>query len=215
MRLVGDGNLVPRAGSSEAAPRLQRNLSVYGCGNGKRQVLLTSRISWGLGLSFRGYGHLWPFGTKAPHKASSCCFPHQLRVFKLAKSWPTLNTLIKIIGNSVGALGNLTIILAIIVFIFALVGKQLLGEAYCTKGNILPGDEPPRWHMHDFFHSFLIVFRILCGEWIENMWACMQVSEKPLCLILFLTVMVLGNLVVSTGPMGPVSWALEEPSGSP
>ncbi|XP_013001731.1 sodium channel protein type 10 subunit alpha isoform X1 [Cavia porcellus] len=119
-----------------------------------------------------------------------------LRVFKLAKSWPTLNTLIKIIGNSVGALGNLTIILAIIVFIFALVGKQLLGEAYCTKGNILPGDEPPRWHMHDFFHSFLIVFRILCGEWIENMWACMQVSEKPLCLILFLTVMVLGNLVV-------------------
>ncbi|XP_004642272.1 sodium channel protein type 10 subunit alpha [Octodon degus] len=121
-----------------------------------------------------------------------------LRVFKLAKSWPTLNTLIKIIGNSVGALGNLTIILAIIVFIFALVGKQLLGEAYSThqKKLTLPGDERPRWHMQDFFHSFLIVFRILCGEWIENMWACMEVSEKSICLILFLTVMVLGNLVV-------------------
>ncbi|XP_033624023.1 sodium channel protein type 10 subunit alpha isoform X2 [Fukomys damarensis] len=121
-----------------------------------------------------------------------------LRVFKLAKSWPTLNTLIKIIGNSVGALGNLTIILAIIVFIFALVGKQLLGEAYCNHQAklTLPGDKEPRWHMMDFFHSFLIVFRILCGEWIENMWACMEVSEKPICLILFLTVMVLGNLVV-------------------
>ncbi|KAM6162736.1 sodium channel protein type 10 subunit alpha [Erethizon dorsatum] len=121
-----------------------------------------------------------------------------LRVFKLAKSWPTLNTLIKIIGNSVGALGNLTIILAIIVFIFALVGKQLLGEAYWNHQAklALPGEELPRWHMHDFFHSFLIVFRILCGEWIENMWACMEVSEKPICLILFLTVMVLGNLVV-------------------
>ncbi|CAI9536628.1 unnamed protein product, partial [Staurois parvus] len=45
-----------------------------------------------------------------------------LRVFKLAKSWPTLNMLIKIIGNSVGALGNLTLVLAIIVFIFAVVG---------------------------------------------------------------------------------------------
>ncbi|XP_039188147.1 sodium channel protein type 1 subunit alpha isoform X6 [Crotalus tigris] len=44
-----------------------------------------------------------------------------LRVFKLAKSWPTLNMLIKIIGNSVGALGNLTLVLAIIVFIFAVV----------------------------------------------------------------------------------------------
>uniref|UniRef100_A0A8D2DUL3 Sodium channel protein n=1 Tax=Sciurus vulgaris TaxID=55149 RepID=A0A8D2DUL3_SCIVU len=121
-----------------------------------------------------------------------------LRVFKLAKSWPTLNTLIKIIGNSVGALGNLTIILAIIVFIFALVGKQLLGDDYRDHRNVIavPGEEWPRWHMHDFFHSFLIVFRILCGEWIENMWACMEVSQKSICLILFLTVMVLGNLVV-------------------
>nr|XP_012422058.1 PREDICTED: sodium channel protein type 10 subunit alpha isoform X3 [Odobenus rosmarus divergens] len=121
-----------------------------------------------------------------------------LRVFKLAKSWPTLNTLIKIIGNSVGALGNLTIILAIIVFVFALVGKQLLGDNYRdNRRNIsAPNEEWPRWHMHDFFHSFLIVFRILCGEWIENMWACMEVGQKSICLILFLTVMVLGNLVV-------------------
>ena len=55
------------------------------------------------------------------------CLPpaRQLRVFKLAKSWPTLNMLIKIIGNSVGALGNLTLVLAIIVFIFAVVGEDL------------------------------------------------------------------------------------------
>ncbi|XP_037382549.1 sodium channel protein type 10 subunit alpha isoform X2 [Talpa occidentalis] len=124
-----------------------------------------------------------------------------LRVFKLAKSWPTLNTLIKIIGNSVGALGNLTFILAIIVFIFALVGKQLLGENYlqerCLTTNMsIPKEGCPRWHMHDFFHSFLVIFRILCGEWIENMWVCMQVGQKSICLILFLTVMVLGNLVV-------------------
>lgn len=126
----------------------------------------------------------------------------QLRVFKLAKSWPTLNTLIKIIGNSVGALGNLTIILAIIVFVFALVGKQLLGDNYRdNRHNIsAPNEEWPRWHMHDFFHSFLIVFRILCGEWIENMWACMEVGQKSVCLILFLSVMVLGNLVVSAEP---------------
>ncbi|XP_066100451.1 sodium channel protein type 10 subunit alpha isoform X1 [Saccopteryx bilineata] len=121
-----------------------------------------------------------------------------LRVLKLAKSWPTLNNLIKIIGNSVGALGNLTLILAIIVFIFALVGKQLLGENYRGNGYKIsvPGEKEPRWHMKDFFHSFLIIFRILCGEWIENMWACMEVGEKSICLVLFLTVMVLGNLVV-------------------
>uniref|UniRef100_A0A8C7W4C8 Sodium channel protein n=1 Tax=Oncorhynchus mykiss TaxID=8022 RepID=A0A8C7W4C8_ONCMY len=120
-----------------------------------------------------------------------------LRVFKLAKSWPTLNKLIKIIGNSVGALGNLTLVLAIIVFIFAVVGMQLFGKSYrdCVC-KISTDCTLPRWHMHDFFHSFLIVFRVLCGEWIETMWDCMEVAGQSMCLIVFLMVMVIGNLVV-------------------
>uniref|UniRef100_A0A452FL78 Sodium channel protein n=1 Tax=Capra hircus TaxID=9925 RepID=A0A452FL78_CAPHI len=107
-----------------------------------------------------------------------------LRVFKLAKSWPTLNTLIKIIGHSVGALGNLTVVLAIVVFIFSVVGMQLF--VLCLR----------RWHMGDFYHSFLVVFRILCGEWIENMWECMQEANPRLCVIVFLSIMVIGKLVV-------------------
>ncbi|XP_013912304.1 PREDICTED: sodium channel protein type 1 subunit alpha isoform X2 [Thamnophis sirtalis] len=120
-----------------------------------------------------------------------------LRVFKLAKSWPTLNMLIKIIGNSVGALGNLTLVLAIIVFIFAVVGMQLFGKSYkeCVC-KIAKDCELPRWHMHDFFHSFLIVFRVLCGEWIETMWDCMEVAGQAMCLTVFMMVMVIGNLVV-------------------
>ncbi|KAK5872304.1 hypothetical protein PBY51_013019 [Eleginops maclovinus] len=120
-----------------------------------------------------------------------------LRVFKLAKSWPTLNMLIKIIGNSVGALGNLTLVLAIIVFIFAVVGMQLFGKSYkdCVC-KIAVTCELPRWHMHDFFHSFLIVFRVLCGEWIETMWDCMEVAGQTMCLTVFMMVMVIGNLVV-------------------
>uniref|UniRef100_A0A4X2KGL8 Sodium channel protein n=1 Tax=Vombatus ursinus TaxID=29139 RepID=A0A4X2KGL8_VOMUR len=120
-----------------------------------------------------------------------------LRVFKLAKSWPTLNTLIKIIGNSVGALGNLTLVLAIIVFIFAVVGMQLFGKNYSEERHrISSSGLLPRWHMMDFFHAFLIIFRILCGEWIETMWDCMEVSGQSLCLLVFLLVMVIGNLVV-------------------
>uniref|UniRef100_A0A8C3KHW4 Sodium channel protein n=1 Tax=Calidris pygmaea TaxID=425635 RepID=A0A8C3KHW4_9CHAR len=120
----------------------------------------------------------------------------QLRVFKLAKSWPTLNTLIKIIGNSLGALSNLTLVLAIIVFIFAIVGVQLFGRCYGDNSHKIHKDGKPRWHMMDFFHSFLVIFRILCGEWIETMWDCMVVAEQPLCLLVFLLVMVIGNLVV-------------------
>ncbi|XP_077473353.1 sodium channel, voltage-gated, type I-like, alpha isoform X4 [Stigmatopora argus] len=120
-----------------------------------------------------------------------------LRVFKLAKSWPTLNTLIKIIGNSVGALGNLTLVLAIIVFIFAVVGMQLFGKNYKDCVCKISSDcRLPRWHMNDFFHSFLIVFRVLCGEWIETMWDCMEVSGTTMCIVVYMMVMVIGNLVV-------------------
>ncbi|KAI9530440.1 hypothetical protein NQZ68_004458 [Dissostichus eleginoides] len=120
-----------------------------------------------------------------------------MRVFKLAKSWPTLNTLIKIIGNSVGALGNLTLVLAIIVFIFAVVGMQLFGKHY--KDCVCKISEKctlPRWHMNDFFHSFLIVFRVLCGEWIETMWDCMEVAGTTMCITVYMMVLVIGNLVV-------------------
>ncbi|KAM6966795.1 sodium channel protein type 4 subunit alpha B [Tautogolabrus adspersus] len=120
-----------------------------------------------------------------------------MRVFKLAKSWPTLNMLIKIIGNSVGALGNLTLVLAIIVFIFAVVGMQLFGKNYKDCVCRISDDcVLPRWHMFDFFHAFLIIFRVLCGEWIETMWDCMEVSGQAMCLIVFMMVLVIGNLVV-------------------
>jgi len=45
-------------------------------------------------------------------------------VFKLAKSWPTLNLLIGIIGRTMGALGNLCFVLMIVIFIFAVMGMQ-------------------------------------------------------------------------------------------
>ena len=59
--------------------------------------------------------------------------------------------------------------------------------------------------MADFWHSFLIVFRILCGEWIETMWDCMrfardekdqETSYSMVCIPVFLSVQVIGNLVV-------------------
>ncbi|XP_016161683.1 PREDICTED: sodium channel protein type 5 subunit alpha-like [Ficedula albicollis] len=119
-----------------------------------------------------------------------------LRIFKLAKSWPALNTLMKIILHSCGALSNLTLVLAITIFIFAVVGVQILGSDYETNKLRISTSGELRWHMKDFSHSVLIIFRILCGEWIETMWECMEVAGKKKCLIIFLLVLVLGNLVV-------------------
>ncbi|KAK3093193.1 hypothetical protein FSP39_012483 [Pinctada imbricata] len=122
-----------------------------------------------------------------------------LRVFKLAKSWPTLNMLISIVAQTMGALGNLTFVLGIVVFIFAVMGQQLFMpayELYGKNGTEFADEEPsPRWSFKDFLHSFMIVFRVLCGEWIESMWSCTRVADWP-CIPFFLLTMVIGNLVV-------------------
>ena len=98
-------------------------------------------------------------------------------------------------GKTVGDLGNLTFVLAIIIFIFAVMGMQLFGSKYEEKKELFFGGEVPRWNFKDFMHSFMIVFRVLCGEWIESMWDCMLVAGPP-CVPFFLATVVIGNLVV-------------------
>ena len=54
--------------------------------------------------------------------------------------------------------------------------------------------EMPRWNFTDFMHSFMIVFRVLCGEWIESMWDCIYVAG-PTCIPYFLATVLVANLV--------------------
>ena len=41
----------------------------------------------------------------------------------------------------------------------------------------------------------MIVFRVLCGEWIESMWDCIYVAG-PLCVPYFLATVLIANLVI-------------------
>ena len=75
-----------------------------------------------------------------------------------------------------------------------MVGNQLFGEKYIENKHLW-NNELPRWSFVDFFHSFLIVFRVLCGEWIESMWDCLNVAGW-FCLPFFIVTMIIGNLVV-------------------
>ncbi|XP_065166604.1 sodium channel protein 60E isoform X3 [Atheta coriaria] len=120
-----------------------------------------------------------------------------LRVLKLAQSWITMKVLLSIIISSIGALGNLTFVLVIVIYIFAVIGMQLFSKDY-TIDKFYP-DPIPRWNFTDFFHSFMMIFRILCGEWIEPLWDCMRAEahEGPgICLAIFLPTLVMGNFMV-------------------
>jgi len=94
-----------------------------------------------------------------------------------------------------GALGNLCFVLAIIIFIFAVMGKELFRQSYIDYWG--GESQLPRWNFNDFLHAFMIVFRVLCGEWIESMWGCL-VACNQICIPFFLLTMIIGNLVVRT-----------------
>ncbi|XP_069701010.1 sodium channel protein 60E-like isoform X2 [Periplaneta americana] len=120
-----------------------------------------------------------------------------LRVLKLARSWTTMKVLLSIIISTIGALGNLTFVLVIVIYIFAVIGMQLFSKDY-TEEKFYP-DAIPRWNFNDFFHSFMMVFRILCGEWIEPLWDCMRAEKNAgpeTCFAIFLPALVMGNFMV-------------------
>lgn len=130
--------------------------------------------------------------------AVSSWSPVQLRIFRLARWWPHFRLLLKIAWASVRALRNPTLLLVIVSFMFTVVGWQLFHNDYKDCVCRISADcELPRWHMEDFFHTFILVVRSLCGQWIETLWDCMEVSGKPLCLTFFMTLVVVGDLLVS------------------
>ena len=55
-------------------------------------------------------------------------------------------------ANTIGALSNLTFVLCIIIFIFAVMGMQLFGQFYVKEVCNKWACEMPRWNFTDFLH---------------------------------------------------------------
>ena len=70
----------------------------------------------------------------------------------------------------------------------------------CTWGSARYLEVP--WGSIDIFR---IVFRVLCGEWIESMWVCLECAGWP-CYPFFLFTFVIGNLVVRRRSHRGVVW---------
>lgn len=110
---------------------------------------------------------------------------HQLRVFKLAKSWPTLNLLISIMGRTMGALGNLTFVLCIIIFIFAVMGMQLFGKNYHGEYTAKKRTQKEKEHsQQNVLHSKLKI--TICREIMRIAYVCVCMSLFLFYFVLFI-----------------------------
>lgn len=120
-----------------------------------------------------------------------------LRIFKLGKYWPTCETLIRTLYYSLVVLKDLILLLFLFIFFSAVLGMKLFSQNY--KDYVCNINEDcllPRWHMVDFFHSCMNIFRILCGEWIETLWECMAVAGYLMCISFYMMVILTGNLLI-------------------
>uniref|UniRef100_A0A672GF31 Ion transport domain-containing protein n=1 Tax=Salarias fasciatus TaxID=181472 RepID=A0A672GF31_SALFA len=117
-----------------------------------------------------------------------------LRMFRLARWWPSLQLFLQVVWSSAQ---SLALVLLVLVFLWTVVGLQLFGTDYVTNVCRIADDcELPRWHMADLSHAVMLVFRVLYGEWIETLWDCMAVSGPGTCVAYFIPILVIGKLLV-------------------
>ncbi len=104
-----------------------------------------------------------------------------------------MRLILSAMGRSVNALANLTIILGIVLYMFAVVGTQIFSDKY--RAENFPSHEIPVWNFNNFGNSFLVIFRILCGEWVELLYDCMLVAGlwTPL---FFIAALIIGNFLI-------------------
>ncbi|RDD37340.1 Sodium channel protein 60E [Trichoplax sp. H2] len=113
-----------------------------------------------------------------------------LRVFKLARSWTTMRRLLSTIVSGAKALLYILLILILTIYVFAVLGMKIFRDAYRKHFENLP-----RWNFDDFIDSFMMIFRILCGEWIEPLYDAIQATNIS-SILFFLAAYVVGKLLV-------------------
>ncbi|KAK7471366.1 hypothetical protein BaRGS_00036004, partial [Batillaria attramentaria] len=115
-----------------------------------------------------------------------------LWLFKLASEWTTMQILLKITFSTFGTLGNLAFVVGVLNYTIADVGLKLLSPYY--NNFDFQNSEGERWHFKDFPHSFVLVFRLLCGDWIRPLWQCLRAANY-VCYVVFVPAVVVGHLV--------------------
>lgn len=77
--------------------------------------------------------------------------------------------------------------------------SSLFSSHDAAHAKRFPDGELPRWNFTDIFHSFMIVFRSLCGEWFETFTDCFLVNGH-IALIYYVALVIVGGFTVSIEP---------------
>ena len=129
-----------------------------------------------------------------------------LRVFKLAKQFPNMWLTITAIGKSLQGVMFLTLLLALVLVIYAQLGMHLFGSRFC---GLLPSSQYeyssddfcenlPRENFDTLGWALLTVFQVITAEdWNTIMYNGMRSRGNPVLFSLyFVSLFILGNYIV-------------------
>ena len=158
------------------------------------------------------------FGGNHPNAQPFLRSLRVLWIWKLSKHFALLRNVLVVAVNTAAALTKLFVVSAIATTSFALLGLILFKSSYL---NFACEDGPnacvqmPRRNFIDYCHrygrktlriiqdvisnrlfpSFVVVFHVLLGEWIEPMWDCID-RAGYICVPYFVLIFVLGYIVI-------------------
>ena len=115
-----------------------------------------------------------------------------LRVFKIVRKWKRLRDILNAMLKSAQGLVNFTILLAVVMAIYALVGMELFGGEYASHGL----DPVPRSNFNSLFWSIITVFQVLTGEnWNDVMHDHMEINA-PFAVVFCVSLFCVGNYIL-------------------
>lgn len=128
------------------------------------------------------------------------------RIFKMAKRWKSLQSLLQTIVNSICEIGNFAALLLLFMFIYSLIGMQILANRlhFSEEAGTVLGitDDKywqasiPRSNFDNFFSSMITVFQILTGEnWNTIMYDCWK-ARGWVSVIYIISLIVVGVFIV-------------------
>ncbi|KAJ6641281.1 Sodium channel protein PaFPC1 [Pseudolycoriella hygida] len=109
-----------------------------------------------------------------------------LRPLRLGKVVPAFDLILTRMHHLFSVVKGQTFILFMAIYIFVVFGRREFGEDFEYRKDRFADNELPLWRFTDIMHSFMVVFRALCGEWIETMFQVLLVASNSwLCVIYY------------------------------
>ena len=114
-----------------------------------------------------------------------------LRVFKLIRRWPRLQEILRAVMKSASGLLNFSILLFVVMVIYALVGMEFFGNKYEVNGL-----ETPRANFNSLPFALITVFQVLTGEnWNDVLHFHMDIDGIT-SVFFFVSLFCVGNYVL-------------------